>query len=146
MRKARPGSIAVVSVGSRDSASSSVSKQPGELRLPVLANVRNVMATPPPSLQVTPEVLVDIAGKIPAEVKEALWSAIKSGSYNKIVVSENKRCVCMRQRCVCMRRSIGCGSALHASGSAVSYTWRHECAGFWNELEPPSMRLCKLLP
>ncbi|CAM9580990.1 unnamed protein product [Ectocarpus sp. 12 AP-2014] len=37
--------------------------------------------------EVTPEVLVDIAGKIPAEVKDALWSAIKSGSYNKIVAA-----------------------------------------------------------
>lgn len=36
--------------------------------------------------QVTPEVLVDIAGKIPQKVKDNLWSAIKSGSYHKTAV------------------------------------------------------------
>lgn len=38
--------------------------------------------------KVTPEVLVDIAGKIPEEVKENLWVAIKSGNPQKMVVSK----------------------------------------------------------
>lgn len=37
--------------------------------------------------QVTPEVLVDIAGKIPQEVKDNLWAAIKSGSFQNMAVS-----------------------------------------------------------
>lgn len=34
--------------------------------------------------KVTPEVLVDIAGKIPAAVKDALWAAIKSGDFKRM--------------------------------------------------------------
>lgn len=79
---------------------------------PVSPTLRNVLATTPPSLQVTPEVLVDIAGKIPAEVKEALWSAIKSGSYNKMVVSEKQRCT--HETVDMVRRPLHawCGSAM----------------------------------
>ena len=40
--------------------------------------------------QVTPEVLVDIAGKIPQGVKDNLWAAIKSGSYHKMAVSQGR--------------------------------------------------------
>lgn len=35
---------------------------------------------------VTPEVLVDIAGKIPREVKDNLWAAIKSGEFKRVEV------------------------------------------------------------
>lgn len=35
-------------------------------------------------VEVTPEVLVDIAGKIPQEVKDNLWAAIKSGSFQNM--------------------------------------------------------------
>lgn len=38
--------------------------------------------------KVTPEVLVDIAGKIPGEVKDNLWAAIKSGNPQKMAVGE----------------------------------------------------------
>ena len=34
----------------------------------------------------TPEVLVDIAGKIPQAVKDNLWKAIKSGKPQKMAV------------------------------------------------------------
>lgn len=48
---------------------------------------------PPPrflavDMKVTPEVLVDIAGKIPADVKDALWAAIKSGDFKRMEVKK----------------------------------------------------------
>lgn len=82
-------------------------------------------APSPPPGQVTPDILTDVAGKIPRDVIDAVWAAIKSGSFQKVEVGRGVR----RQAPV----FVSCGA--WAEGLAafrvrgVGWVWRRVCPG-----------------